>query len=99
MLSLALCSRVVVVLSPFRIMITSLGEERAGLCSSRAFVWLFCTRWFLSFSSWCQGLAAVCECDTPCFFSINLFSIVSIKGTVLLSIFFSCIDVAAILNI
>ena len=29
---------------PFSIVITSLGEERAGLCASRAFVCLFCTR-------------------------------------------------------
>ena len=28
----------------FSIMITSLGEERAGLCASRAFVYLFCMR-------------------------------------------------------
>ena len=28
---------------PFTIMITSLGEEGAGLCASRAFVCLFCT--------------------------------------------------------
>ena len=30
--------------SPFSIVITSLGEEGAGLCASRAFVCLFCTR-------------------------------------------------------
>ena len=28
---------------PFSIVITSLGEEGAGLCASRAFVCLFCT--------------------------------------------------------
>ena len=28
---------------PFSIVITSLGEEGAGLCASRAFVSLFCT--------------------------------------------------------
>ena len=45
--------------SPFRIMITSLGEERAGLCASRAFVCLLCTRYFFPFSlplgvrGWC----------------------------------------------
>ena len=38
---LALCSRVFQL--PFSIVITSLGEERAGLCASRAFVCLFCT--------------------------------------------------------
>ena len=30
-------------------MINSLGEERAGLCDSRAFVCLFCRRHFLFF--------------------------------------------------
>ena len=30
--------------SPFSIVITSLGEEGAGLCASRAFICLFCTR-------------------------------------------------------
>ena len=30
--------------SPFSIVITSLGKERAGLCDSHIFVWLFCTR-------------------------------------------------------
>ena len=47
-------------------MITSLGEERAGLYASRALVCLFCTRQFLSFFSvsWCQGLAAACDCGT-----------------------------------
>ena len=30
---------VLVFFSPFSIMITSLGEERAGLCASRAFVY------------------------------------------------------------
>ena len=45
-------------------MITWLGEEGAGLCASRC---LFCPRQFLSFfsSSWCQGLAAACDCGTP----------------------------------
>ena len=54
---LTLCFRVL-----FSIVITSLGEERAGLCASRAFVFLFCARQCLSFfsSSWCQGLAAAC---------------------------------------
>ena len=28
---------------PFSIVITSLGEEGAGPCASRAFVYLFCT--------------------------------------------------------
>ena len=40
-LARALFSRVC--FSPFSIVITSLGEDRAGLCASRAFVCLFCT--------------------------------------------------------
>ena len=34
----------------FNIVITSIGEVRAGQCASRAFVCLFCTRSFLSYS-------------------------------------------------
>ena len=50
----------------FSIVITSLGEEGGGMCASRAFVCLFCTCLFLTFfsSSWCRGLAAVCDCGT-----------------------------------
>ena len=44
---LALCCRVFlfcfVFFSHFSIVITSLGEERAGLCASCIFVCLFCT--------------------------------------------------------
>ena len=49
-------------------LITSPGEERAaGLCDSRVFVCLVCTRSFLSFFScfWCQWLSAACDCGTP----------------------------------
>ena len=58
-------------------MITSLGEEGDGLCASSAFVCLFCTCKYLSFfsSSWCQGLAAVCD------FSIIFFIIASFYFT------------------
>ena len=45
MLSLVLLF-VLVFFSLFSIVITSPGEERAGLCASRAFVCLFCTRYF-----------------------------------------------------
>ena len=40
----------------FSILITSFGEERAGLCASREFVCLFCTSNFMSVfsSSWCR---------------------------------------------
>ena len=62
----------------FSIVITSLGEEKGGLCASRAFVCLFCTRQFLSFfsSSWSQGLAAAFDCDTSWTF---LFTVLIIK--------------------
>ena len=40
---LALCSRVVIFLVLFSIVIISLWEERAGLCASRVIVCLFCT--------------------------------------------------------
>ena len=61
----------------FGIVITSLGEERAGLCAFRTFVCLFCTHLFLSFfsSSWCQGLAAARDCGTPWTFLLTLFNI------------------------
>ena len=50
----------------FSIVVTSLGTERAVLYSSHEFVCLSCMRLFLSFfsSSWCQGLAAACDCGT-----------------------------------
>ena len=62
---LALCSRVLSVL--FDIVITSLREERAGICASS-----ICTRSILSVfsSSWCQGLATTCACGTPCTFQL-----------------------------
>ena len=43
----------------------ALGRESWSMCFSC--VCLFCARQFLSFfsSSWCQGLTAVCDCDTP----------------------------------
>ena len=42
--------------SPFSIVITSLGEERAGLCATHAFVWLLRTRQCLSFFSLSLGI-------------------------------------------
>ena len=60
---------------PLRNVITSLWEERAGRCASRALVCLLCTRLFLSFffSSWCRGLAAICDCGTPWTFLLTFF--------------------------
>ena len=45
--SRALCPRFSVC---FSVLITSLGQEGAGLCASRTFVCLFCACMFLSFS-------------------------------------------------
>ena len=44
-----------------------LGKREVGLCTSCAFVCLFCPCMFLSFfsSSWCRGLAAVCDSGIP----------------------------------
>ena len=49
------------VFSRFSIAITSLGEERANLCAFRTFV----LDLSISYSSWCLGRAAVCDCGTP----------------------------------
>ena len=51
---------------PFSIVITSLGEEGTRLCASRACV-CFVRVTFCHFS-WCRGLAADCDCGTPCTF-------------------------------
>ena len=64
----------------FSIVITSLGEERAGLCASCAFVCLFCTHQLLSFFSfsWCQELTAACDCAIPWTFLLIFFRIMNI---------------------
>ena len=66
--SRALCPRFFVC---FSILITLLEEERAGL------VCLFCACMILSFfsSSWCRGLAVVCDCGIPWTFLLTLFFI------------------------
>ena len=57
----ALCVRVRSVL--LSTAITSPGEERAGPCASRAFVFVSCTRLFLSvfYSCWGRGYIAACD--------------------------------------
>ena len=76
MFSLALLF-VLVFFSPFSIVITSFGEERAALCASCAFICIFCTRYVLSIfsSSWYQGLAAACGCGTRWTFLFTFFFI------------------------
>ena len=72
---------------PFSIVITSLGEEGAGLCASRAFVCLFCTRKCLSFFLFL--LVSGVGCDVWLWhsldFSINVFiaqqSLTMLKGS------------------
>ena len=59
----------------FKLVITSLGEERPALGAPRSFVCILCTRTFLSFffSSCFQWLAAACDCGTPWTFLLTLF--------------------------
>ena len=50
----------------FSIVVTPLGEERAGLYVSLAFVCLSCMRYFLCvFFSWCRVSAAESDCGRP----------------------------------
>ena len=51
-------------------LVSAFWSPRLGkreLCASRTFVCLFCACMLLSFfsSSWCRGLAAVCDCGIP----------------------------------
>ena len=57
------------------ILITSLGEEGAGLCASRTFVCLFCACMFYHFSLplGVEGLDAVCDCGIPLTFLLIVF--------------------------
>ena len=70
------CSHLLSVL--FSIVITSLGEERAGIYASRAFVCLFCMYhvlyFYLPLVTWCRGLAADCGCGTPWTFHFSFLT-------------------------
>ena len=70
--SRALCPRFYVC---FSILITSLGEEGAGLCASRTFVSLFCASIFfvLFLFLWVSRVAAVCDCGIPWIFLLTFF--------------------------
>ena len=68
-LCLTLCHFVLVFFSPFSIVITLLGEERANLSAFRMFVRFV----LVSSSSWCLGKAAVCDCGTPWTFRLPCF--------------------------
>ena len=69
------------------ILTTSLGEEEAGLYVSHTFVCLFCACMFLSFfsSSWCRGLAAVCDCSIPWTFLLTFLNASSLAYVPLFS--------------
>ena len=59
----------------FSIVITSHGEERAGLCASRAIASLRILHAFMtSFFSFCQGLAAACNWGSPWTFLLTVLS-------------------------
>ena len=66
---------VLVFFSPFSIVITLLGEERANLSAFRAFVRfaLICFCLFPVQSFWCLGRAAVCDCCIPWTFLLPFF--------------------------
>ena len=58
----------------FSIMITSLREEGAGLCASLLHLFVCFVRVsFCHFSSWCSGVAAVCDCGIPWTFLLTCF--------------------------
>ena len=54
------------------IVTTSLEEERAGICASRAFAGLFLSCFS---SSWCHRLAAACDCGIPLTFLLTFYNI------------------------
>ena len=55
-------------------MITSLGEEGAGyVLLMHLFVYFALVSFCLVFSSWCRGLAAVCDSGTPWTFLLTFF--------------------------
>ena len=64
-LCLTLCHLVLVFFSPFSIAITSLGEESANLNVLYVYSICACLHLSVSSSSWCLGMAAVCDCGTP----------------------------------
>ena len=78
-----LCSLSSCFVIPFSIVITSLGEEGAGLCASLAFVGLLCIC-FCHFSlplgvGGSGGGAAVCDCGTPWTYLLLFLLLLSIS--------------------
>ena len=79
-----MCHFVLVFFSPFSIVITSLGEERANLSAFHTFVRFVLLDLSVFSSSWGLGRAAVCDCGTPwtCllpFFQKGSISMISYK--------------------
>ena len=72
-LCLALCYFVFVFFSRFSIAVNSLGDERASRCFSYGGSICACLVLSVSFSSWCLGRAAVCDCGTPWTFLLPVF--------------------------
>ena len=80
-LSLALCYFVLVFFSPFSIVITSLGKERAYLNAFCAFV-RFALGWFclFSFPFVVLGRTVACDCGTPWTFLSPYFDLKRISN-------------------
>ena len=71
---LSVCHFVLVFFSPFSIVFTSLGEERANISAFRTFVqFCACLDLSVSSSSWGLGRAAVCDCGNPWTFLLLFF--------------------------
>ena len=69
---LAFCSRVFF-FSPVSIVITSIGKESWSVLLVHLYFY-FARVNFCPFSlphDWCKGLAAVCDCGTPCTFLLT----------------------------
>ena len=73
-LNLSLCYFVLVFFSPFSITITSIMKGRANISSFRTFVRIACLVLSVSFSTWCLGRAAACDCGTHWTFLFPFFS-------------------------
>ena len=84
---------VLIFFSPFSIVITSLGKERAGPCASCAFVYFTRVNHCPFFSSsWCQGLAATCGCGTPRTFLISFVHTIQVSPKLKLGLeFIKCL--------
>ena len=67
-------------------MVATLGKEGAGPCASRAFVYFACVGLSFFSSSWCQGLAAACDCGIPWTFLLTFLNQHGYRGERLTSL-------------